>query len=311
MKTIHPDKKKIAIIGCGGWAEKICLHLSNSKYFEVKAIICKNIQRYEKFKNFQIFKNLEDLVDKSKIDGFYIAGNPDMNLLMIKNIAKYSSKTPFILEKPISIENSDAEIIFSICKKNKLSFLLNQSNLHDPLYVYSKKIIRKKGDIKNIKIIEGGYGPFRNNINPILDWGIHSVSTFIDLTTSNIRIDSEKTLKKNGKGGLVKKIYLKSDHNIEGKIITGNLIKNKTRLIQVSFKEDSDIIKIDLIKREITINNSFITLPPTVINKTSFDNLFEIFYKKISLKRIEKFYNKIFQISLESQKIINKIILQN
>ena len=56
MKTTYPDKKKIAIIGCGGWAEKICLYLTDSNNFEVEAIICKNIKNYDKFKNFQIFK---------------------------------------------------------------------------------------------------------------------------------------------------------------------------------------------------------------------------------------------------------------
>ncbi len=308
MKTTYPNKKKIAIIGCGGWAEKICLYLTDSNNFEVEAIVCKNIKKYDKFKNFQIFKNLEDLKDKRKIDGFYIAGNPDMNLQMVKNILKYSPEIPFILEKPISIEDKDAKKIYDICKKYKLSFLLNQSNLLDPLYVYSKKIIKEKGNIKNIKIIEGGYGPFRNNINPILDWGIHSVSTYIDLTTSNTKITSEKTIKRNDNGGLVKEINLKSETNIDGKIITGNLIKKKTRLIKVSFKKNVDILIIDLIKRKITLNNNYVALPSTLKNKTSFDNLFKIFYRKIFVKKVEKFDDKIFQISLDSQKIINQII---
>jgi predicted dehydrogenase len=144
MKTTYPDKKKIVIIGCGGWAKKICLYLDKSNLFKVDAIVCKNISRHDEFTNFEIFKSLDDLEDRSKIDGFYIAGNPEMNLQMLKNIVKYSSKIPIILEKPISIEDSDSKKIFSIYKKNKLSILLNQSNLHDPLYDYSKKNNKKK-----------------------------------------------------------------------------------------------------------------------------------------------------------------------
>ena len=40
----------------------------------------------------------------------------------------------------------------------------------------------------------------------------------------------KKTIKRNDNGGLVKEINLKSETNIDGKIITGNLIKKKIDL---------------------------------------------------------------------------------
>jgi hypothetical protein len=91
-------------------------------------------------------------------------------------------------------------------------------------------------------------------------------------------------------------------------IITGNLLKKKTRLIKISFKYNNDIIKIDLVKRKIKLNNNVISIPCALKNKTSFDNLFEKFHKEISLENNKILNNKIFQVSLESQKIINKII---
>ena len=308
MKTTYPEKKKIAIIGCGGWAEKICLYLTQNKNFDVVGIICKNISKFKKFKKQQIFNNVEELLSARKVDGLYIAGNPEINLQMVKDIIKHSSQIPIILEKPISIKIEDAQEIFNICRKTKLKMIINQSNLYDPLYVYSKKIIKAKGNIKNIKIIEGGYGPFRENINPILDWGIHSVCTYIDLTNLNAKLKNKKTLRINQEGGLVKKIYLGSELNIDGTIITGNLLKNKTRLFKISFKDNNDIITIDLVKREIKLNNNIITPLIKLKNQTSFDNLFENFYKEITHQNKKIFNNKNFKISLQSQKIINEII---
>ena len=304
MKITKVEKKKIAIVGCGEWSEKICSYLELNHNFELDSIVCKNITKYKNFKNKKIFKNIKNLMSSRKIDGIFIAGTPSLNLKMIQEITKYN--LPTILEKPISDKYDQAKIIYDICIKKKLPIILNQSHFYDPLYNYFKKQIKNKDKIKKIIIVDGGFGPFRKNINPILDWGIHSFFSYIDLTNSIPEIKKTIIVKKNGKGGLVRKINLINKMKIEGSILTGNLFKHKTRQIKIIFEKKEESLLLDLVQRKIFSENGNNVF--SSIQKTSFDNLFNIFLNNINKKQYDMRNLEIFKISLQAQKLIEKII---
>jgi len=305
MKITKVEKKKIAIVGCGKWSKKICSYLEFDDNFELDSIVCKNINNYKFFKNKKIFNSIKDLINTRTIDGIYIAGTPSLNLKMIQEIIEYN--IPTILEKPISDKYDQAKKIYEICMKKNFSIILNQSHFYDPIYNYFKMLIKNKKEIKKIIIIEGGFGPFRKNINPILDWGIHSFCSYIDLTNNIPKIKNKITVKKDNYGGLVKKINLIDNMNIEGSILTGNLFKKKTRLIKIIFEKRDANILLDLVNRKIFTENNY---RKNIFSnkKTSFDNLFNIFLNNIQNKNGNKKYFNIFKTSLCAQKLIEEII---
>ena len=203
----------IAVIGCGYWAE----------------VVVKNIKKNNK------------LISKYQVDGIYAAAEPKTNLSIVK--FAYQKKIPCIIEKPMATNTKDAKKIYDYAYKKKLPIFLNQSHLYDNKFLQLSKFVKEKGKIKKIFIIEGGKGPFRKNIHPIWDWGIHAIASLIKITGDGPYYKiTKKDLKKkdkHGKKGLVSKINIQLKSGLVAKIITGNLLKEKTRIIKIIFFDET------------------------------------------------------------------------
>ena len=112
----------------------------------------------------------------------------------------------------MATNTKDAKKIYDYAYKKKLPIFLNQSHLYDNKFLQLSKFIKEKGKIKKILIIEGGKGPFRKNIHPVWDWGIHAITSLIKITGDGPYYKiTKKDLKKKdkyGKKGLVSKINI-------------------------------------------------------------------------------------------------------
>ena len=231
----------IAVIGCGYWAEVVVKNIKKNKKLNFKYLVCRNKKNSSKFKKIIKFRNIKQLISKYQIDGIYAAAEPKTNLSIVK--FAYQKKIPCIIEKPMATNTKDAKKIYDYAYKKKLPIFLNQSHLYDNKFLQLSKFIKEKGKIKKIFIIEGGKGPFRTNIHPIWDWGIHAIASLIKITGDmpyyKITKKDLKKKDKHGKKGLVSKINIQFKSGLVAKIITGNLLKEKTRIIKVIFFDES------------------------------------------------------------------------
>ena len=231
----------IAVIGCGYWAEVVIKNIKKNNKLNFKYLVCRNKKNSTKFKKITKFRNIKQLISKYQIDGIYAAAEPKTNLSIVK--FSYQKKIPCIIEKPMATNTEDAKKIYDYAYKKKLPIFLNQSHLYDKKFLKLSKFIKEKGKIKRILIIEGGKGPFRKNIHPIWDWGIHAITSLIKIIGDGPYYKiTKKDLKKNdkyGKKGLVSIINIQLKSGLVAKIITGNLLKEKTRVIKVIFFDES------------------------------------------------------------------------
>ena len=231
----------IAVIGCGYWAEVVVKNIKKNNKLKFKYLVCRNKKNSNKFKKITKFTNINQLISKYQVDGIYAAAEPKTNLSIIK--FAYQKKIPCIIEKPMATNTRDAEKIYDYAFKKKLPIFLNQSHLYDNKFLRLSKFVKEKGKIKKILIIEGGKGPFRKNIHPIWDWGIHAIASLIKITGDGpyYKITKRDLKKKDkyGKKGLVSKINIQLKSGLIAKIITGNLLKEKTRTIKVIFFDES------------------------------------------------------------------------
>ena len=227
----------IAVIGCGYWAEVVVKNIKKNHKLNFKYLVCRNKKNSTKFNKITKFTNINQLISKYQVDGIYAAAEPKTNLSIVK--FAYQKKIPCIIEKPMATNTKDAKKIYDYAYKKKLPIFLNQSHLYDNKFLQLSKFVKEKGKIKKIFIIEGGKGPFRKNIHPIWDWGIHAIASLIKITGDGPYYKiTKKDLKKkdkHGKKGLVSKINIQLKSGLVAKIITGNLLKEKTRIIKVIF----------------------------------------------------------------------------
>ena len=231
----------IAVIGCGYWAEVVVKNINKNNKLNFKYLVCRNKKNSSKFKKIIKFRNIKQLVLKYQIDGIYAAAEPKTNLSIVK--FAYQKKIPCIIEKPMATNTKAAKKIYDYAYKKNLPIFINQSHLYDHKFLQLNKYIKERGKIKKILIIEGGKGPFRKNIHPIWDWGIHAISSLIsiigDVPYYSIKKKNLKKKDKYGKKGLVSKITIQLKSGLVAKIITGNLLKEKNRIIKVIFFDES------------------------------------------------------------------------
>ena len=231
----------IAVIGCGYWAEVVVKNIKKNNKLNFKYLVCRNKKNSTKFNKITKFTNINQLISKYQVDGIYAAAEPKTNLSIVK--FAYQKKIPCIIEKPMATNTKDAKKIYDYAYKKKLPIFLNQSHLYDNKFLQLSKFVKEKGKIKKIFIIEGGKGPFRKNIHPIWDWGIHAIASLIKITGDGPYYKiTKKDLKKkdkHGKKGLVSKINIQLKSDLVAKIITGNLLKEKTRIIKVIFFDET------------------------------------------------------------------------
>ena len=192
-----------------------------------------------------------------------------------------------------------------------MPIFLNQSHLYDNKFLQLSKYIKEKGKIKKILIIEGGKGPFRKNIHPIWDWGIHAITSLIKIIGDRhdykiIKKDLKKK-DKYGKSGLVSKIKIQLKSGLVAKIITGNLLKEKTRIIKVIFIDES-FAQYNFMTRECFYfqNNKRKNLNTNLnFSQTTLQTLLDKFTNSIENK-YDNFDLDILKISLSSIIILEK-----
>lgn len=293
----------IGLIGCGNWAQVVIKEIIKHQNFNLKSIVCRKNQFL--IENIKIHKNIDDIINDHSNDCIFVAADPKTNLEVV-HLAK-KNKVPLILEKPLSNTFIKSQEIENIVIKNNLIVYPNLTNYFSGTFQRLKKVIDKNiNNIKKIIIVEGNMGPFRKNINPIWDWGYHSISLlyllfenkeFYDVKSTEIKLNN-----KLGKG-IVTKFNFVIDKKIDVKVLTGNLFKKKIRKIKIILK-NNDIIENDLILHKIFFNklNIFSNYETPIFsllnnfNKSIKKNDFQTSRKIINASsKTEKFLDKFYK----------------
>ena len=247
----------IALVGCGNWASKVINEINLNKNYNLNSIVCRKNQI---FKNkIQVFKNIESLIESNSCDCIYIAALPKVNLRVI-NLLK-NKKIHFIIEKPVSDTSRNLKKMKRILENNDLIIYPNLTNYFSQTFEEFKNIVEINfTKIKEIKVYEGNFGPFRKDIHPIWDWGFHSISLlFLIFWGRDFSVVEKKEITSNNKygKGVVTKFLFKINKNINVKIVTGNLFKKKLRKIKIILNDDNYIIN-DMVDHQIYSNNKII-----------------------------------------------------
>ena len=288
----------ISIIGCGNWSEKIISEIKKNKFFRLENIVCRHKNKSINF-NINKLNKIDELFCKKNIGSVYVAALPDVNLEVIK-YAKIN-KIPLILEKPISTSYQDSLELMKIAKENEIVVLPNMTNYFSECFSELEKFIKYNYEkINKIIIFEGAYGPFRNKIHPIWDWGFHSISTLVNLFQyENFSNITHKEIKKNNDvNGNISKFSFTIDNKINVKIITGNLFKRKSRVLKIFLKGNESLVN-DMVQHKLFFNEKEIYS----IKKSNLNFLLDIFNLSI-LKKNLSLSQKLLDNSAKTTKIL-------
>lgn len=117
----------------------------------------KKLKKYsKKYHIAKTYTNSEELFKNEKLDCVSICTMVDTHLDLVKLASKYNVKGIF-LEKPITTNLKNAKRIIDICKKNKITLVVDHQRRFHPVYETVKKILKNKtiGDIQLVNVYYG------------------------------------------------------------------------------------------------------------------------------------------------------------
>lgn len=101
------------------------------------------LEKYgKKYAVTQLFTNIDELLEKTKLDVVSICTHPDMHEEVVIKAVKAGVKGIFC-EKPIANSISAAKNMIAICKKNNVVLIIDHQRRFDPLFSNIKRVIDK------------------------------------------------------------------------------------------------------------------------------------------------------------------------
>lgn len=174
------NPRKFGLIGLNHGQKFISLINRMPENAQVIGLCARNNSSYnnlkEKPNNFHTFyNNAFDLIN-SDVDAVICTAGPTIQ----KDLAVYAldCNKHVILEKPLALNLKDALEIQKAAERTKKNVIVNYTDLWHPKYIeiFSKKTVSPTF----IKCDYGGFGPFRKDYSPLLDWGSHPLALLLD-----------------------------------------------------------------------------------------------------------------------------------
>lgn len=184
---------KGGVFGFGGVGQNMTRRIQE-KYcdnFKIVAMVDLDPQKLDLAKNvfnIKAFDNLEKMLDEN-LDFVLITSTNHVHAFAAKLCA--TAKIPFLIEKPIAINYSDAKEIADVVAKNNVKTVINYSMRYSPLFKKIKSMVDAGviGDLMSVCISSyrgfGFYGsgkrhPAITNPQQSGGWTIHHMTHIID-----------------------------------------------------------------------------------------------------------------------------------
>ena len=307
------NKVRIGLIGAGNWGKNYINTLKKNNKVSLKKIACKNLKdKQTLLENFEVTDNWHDITLSSEIDGIIIATPPKTHFEIASKAIKNGK--PVIIEKPLTLNLKDATSLLELSKKHKVIAKVNHVYLYHPLYRLLKNQIQNKKNLKSIYSIGGNYGPFREDVSSLWDWGPHDLSMCLDILSEYPTEIKAEIVKKDFINGLQAsnlKILLKFTNEKYAVINIGNLMENKKRILRLNYENQSyifDPINYKAIKEKIALKRKYLYKDKKIIDINSGKNPLDILIDEFVEDIVTKNFNiKDLKLALNVVNLLEKI----
>ncbi len=284
---------RIGLIGAGKWGKNYINTLKKKKGVSLKKIACQNLKdKRNLLKDYEVTDNWHDITLSSEIDGIIIATPPKTHFEIASEAIKNGK--PVIIEKPITLNLEDARSFLELSKKHKVNVKVNHVYLYHPLYRLLKKQILNETNLKSIFSTGGNYGPFREDVSSLWDWGPHDLSMCLDIIgeyPTNIKAQIIKKELINGIEASNLGITLNFKNQKYAEINIGNLMENKKRILRLNYENHSyifDPIKYKNLQENKTFQRKEINKNKTIYDRNYGNNALDILIDEF----VEDIYSK-------------------
>ena len=144
----------------------------------------------------EITKDWRDVAEATDLDGVIIATPPALHAEMTRTAV--AAGRAVMVEKPLTLDLDEARALKRFVMERSGFVMVDHIHLFHPAYLMLKETGLGLGPIREIAAVAGNWGPYRDDIPVLWDWGSHDVAMCLDLvgtlpeTMSAERLDAQR-----------------------------------------------------------------------------------------------------------------------
>lgn len=169
------------------------------------------------------------------LDGVIIATPPRLHFEMAE--AAIGAGMAVLVEKPLTLTLADAERLREMAVAGGRCVFVGHVHLYSPAFEELRSRVRLP--IAGIRGVAGGWGPFREDITVLWDWGPHDVAMSIELMGRPLNAAATVTPQAAGPAGTaageVVQMTLDFAGSVQAVITLSNVATQRRRVFTVSF----------------------------------------------------------------------------
>lgn len=225
---------RVALLGAGPWGRNIAATVSNLDGARIVAIASRNPAARDLVPGAAIDPDWRAVIARSDVDAVVVALPPAFHAAA--TAAAAARKRPVLVEKPLTLDPDEARALAAAAARADVLVMVDHLHLFHPAFRALKGRARDLGGIRRIEAVAGAFGPFRDGVPVLWDWGAHDVAMCLDLIgtcPASVRATrKERRLTADGVGEMIS-LDLEFPDGVPAALTLGNLFDAKVRRFAV------------------------------------------------------------------------------
>jgi predicted dehydrogenase len=243
---------RIGLLGAGRWGQRYIETFKLVPGVRLTALASRNpASRSLVPEGCRISENWSDVVRGEDVDAVIVATPPKLHAEMAD--AALEAKKPVLVEKPFTLSVETAKALEQKSAARNVLLVVGHTQLYNVAFRKLKRSLPEIGMIRRIVCNAGNWGPFRQDVTALWDWGPHDVAMCLDVVeASPTRVSARVEAREQIEGGVGERylIELGFPRNITAQIRVGNLVRPKRRRFEVQ-GEKGDLVFDDMAEQKL------------------------------------------------------------
>lgn len=179
-KPLPESPLRLGLIGAGGWGTNYVRTIRQEPGIELSWIADPDSAVTERFSDVcPVFSGWRDALAETGADGVIIAAPPQFHAECA--VAAIQAKIPVLVEKPLALAPKAARALLDAAERASVHVEVGHVHLFSPAYRRLKAEVAALGPVKRLQSRGGRWGPFRDDVSALWDWGPHDLAYALDL----------------------------------------------------------------------------------------------------------------------------------
>ncbi|HEY2336863.1 MAG TPA: Gfo/Idh/MocA family oxidoreductase [Burkholderiales bacterium] len=175
-----PVPVRLGLAGAGRWGRNYLRTAARLEGVQLASVASRNPDTAASVPpGCRVVGDWRELLDPSALDGLIIATPPATHAEIAR--AALAKGISVLIEKPLALSAGDAASILAAARASAAHAWVEHTHLFSPSFRALKELAARYGGVREIRGEAGNFGPYREDVPVLWDWGPHDVAMCLDL----------------------------------------------------------------------------------------------------------------------------------